>query len=140
MRSIITILLALFFLNGCGTADQISDDRLLNLDHNGSTLMKKDSRNGEYEVDQYTQNPNVDISHSPLRISEAREQIIEVLKMEKGLELESFWTNGSEAWAIVQTTETLPAFKRKKREQEIKSKLQRALPRYDVNVQLKTKK
>ncbi|MEK4176679.1 hypothetical protein [Aeribacillus sp. FSL k6-2211] len=136
------ILAAIYLLSGCGTADKISDNHSLNLDHNGSNLMTRDVKpeNTGDVVDQQTQNPNINIANSPLTIREAKEQIVRTLETEKGLELDSFWTNGDDAWAVIYTSQKLTEQQRENRQKELYDKLQRALPRYNLHVQLINKK
>lgn len=141
LRKVFMFLTLVFLLTGCGF-NNAAQDGDIDQDYYGTKLMTDgyNPENLHKNVDYSEQNPNVDISNSPLNTSEDQEQIENVLNMEKDYWLGSMWTNGNDAWVTVFTSNNLTKAELKEREQELREKFQDALPRFDIRVQLKEKK
>jgi len=141
MKSFLSLLTLLIVLSGCGF-NQYTDSESFEQDENGRRLMTDGYRPENYNknVDYATQNPTVDISNSALDTSEDQEQLENVIAMEEGFSLGPFWKNGTDAWVTVYTTKQMTNSEFKKKEKQLHQKLQQALPRYDLRVNLTYKK
>ncbi|WP_243291986.1 hypothetical protein [Bacillus sp. FJAT-47783] len=140
MRKLFIVLPFVFLLTGCGF-NNAAQDGDMDQDDYGTKLMTDgyNPENLHKNVDYSEQNPNVDISNSPLNTNENQEQIENVLNMEKGYWLGSMWTNGNDAWVTVFTSNDLTKTELNKKEKQLRDKFQDALPRFDIRVQLKEK-
>lgn len=140
MKKLTFLLSVVFALTGCGL-NQMSDNGKSTQDYNGTHLMtNREPIQEPKDIDYSTQNPNVDITNSPLYRGEDQDQVNHVLALEKGYWLGSMWTNGKDAWVTVYTSNELTKKELKKKEQMLHEKLQAALPRFDLRVKLKKEK
>ncbi|WP_243387102.1 hypothetical protein [Bacillus kexueae] len=140
MKSFFVFAMVLLFVSGCGF-NEPTQEGSFQQDENGTKLMTNANQpvREKKDIDYSTQNPNVDITNSPLNTREDQQQIEQVLAMEKGYWLGSMWTNGKDAWVTVYTSNDLSKRDLKKQEQKLHDKMQAALPRFDLRVKLKRK-